>query len=313
MACASMRWRRCCTATTRAARGSGFPTCYGGRENLEAIGFLRHFNAVVGERCAGAITMAEEFDRLARRVAADQRRRTGLRLQVEHGLDARHAPLHGGGSGQPVVAPQRHDVRPALCIRRELRAAAVARRGGVWKAFADRQDARRQLAALRQSAGYLGFMWGHPGKKLLFMGGEIAQEHEWSHDGELDWAGLEDPMRLGVQRLVRDLNRLYAERAGAAPARHGLHRLPLGGRRRPAEFGVRLPALWRRNRPAGAGRLQHDAGAAIRLRHRRAACRASGRNCSTPMRRSMVDPTWATAALCGPCRCNAMARRSRWN
>ncbi len=61
---------------------------------------------------------------------------------------------------------------------------------------------------------YLGFMWGHPGKKLLFMGGEIAQEHEWSHDGELDWGALGDPLRLGVQRLVRDLNRLYAgERA----------------------------------------------------------------------------------------------------
>ena len=54
-------------------------------------------------------------------------------------------------------------------------------------------------------------MWGHPGKKLLFMGGEIAQEHEWSHDGELDWAGLDDPMRLGVQRLVRDLNHCYTK------------------------------------------------------------------------------------------------------
>ena len=67
MACASMRSRRCCIATTPAVRGKWIPNVYGGRENLEAIGFLRHFNAVVGERCAGAITVAEEFDRMARR------------------------------------------------------------------------------------------------------------------------------------------------------------------------------------------------------------------------------------------------------
>ena len=77
-------------------------------------------------------------------------------------------------------------------------------------------DNWQRFANLR---AYFGFMWGHPGKKLLFMGGEIAQEHEWSHDGELDWAALGDPLRLGVQRLVRDLNRLYAQRAGAASAR----------------------------------------------------------------------------------------------
>ncbi len=74
--------------------GQWIPNIYGGRENLEAIGFLRHFNAVVGERCHGAITIAEEFDGLARRVAADPRGRSWLRLQVEHGLDARHASLY---------------------------------------------------------------------------------------------------------------------------------------------------------------------------------------------------------------------------
>jgi 1,4-alpha-glucan branching enzyme len=68
-------------------------------------------------------------------------------------------------------------------------------------------DAWQRFANLRT---YFGFMWGHPGKKLLFMGGEIAQEHEWSHDGELDWGALNEPPRQGVQRLVRDLNRVYA-------------------------------------------------------------------------------------------------------
>jgi 1,4-alpha-glucan branching enzyme len=68
-------------------------------------------------------------------------------------------------------------------------------------------DPWQRLANLRT---YLGFMWAHPGKKLLFMGGEIAQEAEWSHDGEVEWYRLGEPAHAGVQRLLRDLNRLYA-------------------------------------------------------------------------------------------------------
>jgi 1,4-alpha-glucan branching enzyme len=67
-------------------------------------------------------------------------------------------------------------------------------------------DRWQRFANLR---AYFGFMWGHPGKKLLFMGGELAQEREWNHDIGLDWQLLEDPLHRGVQRLVRDLNRLY--------------------------------------------------------------------------------------------------------
>jgi 1,4-alpha-glucan branching enzyme len=67
-------------------------------------------------------------------------------------------------------------------------------------------DRWQRFANLR---AYFGFMWGHPGKKLLFMGGEIAQEREWNHDGEIDWFLLDDPNHVGIQRLVADLNRLY--------------------------------------------------------------------------------------------------------
>ena len=71
-------------------------------------------------------------------------------------------------------------------------------------------DAWRKLANLRS---YFGFMWTHPGKKLLFMGGELGQWKEWNHDAELDWALLDHPDHAGLQRLVRDLNRLYAAEA----------------------------------------------------------------------------------------------------
>jgi 1,4-alpha-glucan branching enzyme len=67
-------------------------------------------------------------------------------------------------------------------------------------------DTWQRFANLR---AYFGFMWTQPGKKLLFMGGEFGQDWEWNHDGQLDWAALEHPLHLGVQRLIQDLNRLY--------------------------------------------------------------------------------------------------------
>ncbi len=70
-------------------------------------------------------------------------------------------------------------------------------------------DRWQQFANLR---AYLAFMWAHPGKKLLFMGGEIGQPSEWNHDAEIPWPLLDRDDHAGVQRLVRDLNRLY--RAG---------------------------------------------------------------------------------------------------
>jgi 1,4-alpha-glucan branching enzyme len=67
-------------------------------------------------------------------------------------------------------------------------------------------DRPRQLANLR---ALLAYMWAHPGKQLLFAGGELAQEHEWRYEHSLDWHLLDDPAHAGVQALVRDLNRVY--------------------------------------------------------------------------------------------------------
>src|SRR6516165_1560373 len=67
-------------------------------------------------------------------------------------------------------------------------------------------DRWQQLANLRSLYAY---MWAHPGKKLLFMGGELAQENEWNHDAELDWRLLGQPEHAAIHRLVKDLNRVY--------------------------------------------------------------------------------------------------------
>ena len=76
-------------------------------------------------------------------------------------------------------------------------------------------DRAAKFATLR---AYYAFMFAHPGKKLLFMGQEFGQEGEWNHQGPLPWAALDDPLHKGTQRLVRDLNRLYA----GEPALHRL-------------------------------------------------------------------------------------------
>ena len=82
-------------------------------------------------------------------------------------------------------------------------------------------DRWQKFANLR---AYFGFMWTHPGKKLLFMGGEFAQDREWNHDQSLDWHLLDDPLHGGMQKLVRDLNHLYRDR----PALHRLDCEPEG-------------------------------------------------------------------------------------
>ena len=69
-------------------------------------------------------------------------------------------------------------------------------------------DRWQKLANLRCLYAY---MWAHPGKKLLFMGGELAQEDEWSEERSIDWHLLEQPEHAGIQSLVRDLNRLYRD------------------------------------------------------------------------------------------------------
>jgi len=198
------------------AQGQWIPNVYGGRENLEAIGFLRHFNAVVGERCAGALTIAEEstaWPGVSRPISEG-----GLGFSYKWNMGWMHDTLrymeedpvnrswhHNDMTfgllyafAENFVLPLSHDevVYGKGSLIRKMR-------GDNWQRFANLRT-------------YLGFMWGHPGKKLLFMGGEIAQESEWSHDGELDWGSLSDPHHLGMQRLVRDLNQTYA----SEPALH---------------------------------------------------------------------------------------------
>ncbi len=200
------------------APGQWLPNIHGGRENLEAIDFLRRLNEVVGSERTQAVMLAEEstaFPAVSR--PPDQ---GGLGFHYKWnmgwmndtlsyiGRDPIHRRYHHGevtfglvyAFTENFVLPISHDE-------------VVHGKGSLLGRMPG--DRWQQFANLR---AYLGFQFGHPGKKLLFMGCEFAQQAEWDHDRSLDWSLLELPAHAGVQRLVRDLNHLYR----AAPALHQL-------------------------------------------------------------------------------------------
>jgi 1,4-alpha-glucan branching enzyme len=148
--------------------------------------------------------------RLPRGQPAHLCRRPGLSLQVEHGLDARHAEVHVARP-HPSQPPSPWELTFGLIyaftenfVLPISHDEVVHGKGSLLAKMPG--DAWQKFANLR---AYYGFMWGHPGKKLLFMGCEFAQGREWNHESSLDWHQLEIPAHAGVQRLVKDLNQLY--------------------------------------------------------------------------------------------------------
>ena len=192
--------------------GEWSPNAHGGRENLEAIAFLRELNAVIAVEHPHALLIAEEsttFPGVTRSVAEG-----GLGFHLKWNLGwmndtlryMARDPIHRSHHhdeltfglmyawSERFVLPLSHD--EVVHGKRSL----IGRMPG---------DDWQRHANLR---AYYAFMTGHPGRKLLFMGGEFAQWREWNHDQALDWALLAEPRHAGMQRLVRDLNALYRSR-----------------------------------------------------------------------------------------------------
>ena len=189
--------------------GEWVPNRYGGRENLESVAFLQELSRVINQRVPGAILVAEEstaWPGVTR--PADE---GGLGFDFKWNMGWMHDTLHYMGEdpinrrwhhgeltfglvyafSEKFVLPLSHD--EVVYLKGSL---IEKMPGDPWQRFAN----------LR---AYFGFMWTHPGKKLLFMGGEIAQWHEWDHDAGLDWPTLGHPDHAGMQRLIRDLNAVY--------------------------------------------------------------------------------------------------------
>ncbi|AUW60222.1 1,4-alpha-glucan branching enzyme [Sphingobium sp. SCG-1] len=190
--------------------GEWVPNQYGGRENLESVDFLKRMNSVIAERCPGAITLAEESTAWPGVSAPVSQGGLGFTYKWNMGWmhDTLHYverdPLYRGwhhgeltfglvyAFSEKFVLPLSHDE-------------VVHGKGSLIRKMPG--DSWRKFANLR---AYFSFMWTHPGKKLIFMGGEIAQDREWNHDAQVDWELLDQPANAQVQRLVRDLNHVYA-------------------------------------------------------------------------------------------------------
>jgi 1,4-alpha-glucan branching enzyme len=194
--------------------GEWIPNIYGGRENLEAIGFIRHFNAVVQERCAGAITIAEEST--AWPGVSHPIHDGGLGFAFKWNMGWMHDTLHYMQEDPLYRSWHHNDLTFGLLyafsenfVLPLSHDEVVYGKGSLIRKMPG--DDWQRFANLR---AYFGFMWGHPGKKLLFMGGEIAQWDEWSHDSAIQWDLLQYPRHRGIQRLIQDLNQVYV-REGA--------------------------------------------------------------------------------------------------
>jgi 1,4-alpha-glucan branching enzyme len=190
-------------------QGEWVPNQFGGRENLEAIGFLRMLNQAVYRDHPDATMIAEESTAWPMVSRPTDAGGLGFGLKWNMGwmhdtleymkLDPINRRYHQGqltfsliyAFNENFVLPLSHD--EVVYGKGSLIGKMP---GDDWQKFAN-------LRAL------YGYMWAHPGKKLLFMGGEFGQRREWTHDGELEWWVAQLPEHAGVQHLVRDLNRVY--------------------------------------------------------------------------------------------------------
>jgi 1,4-alpha-glucan branching enzyme len=192
--------------------GEWVPNAFGGRENLEAVEFLKEFNTVVHGKHPGVLTVAEESTAWPMVSRPTYVGGLGFSLKWNMGwmhdtLDYFHRePVHRRHHHHQLtfgmlyaftenfVLPLSHDE-------------VVHGKGSLLQKMPG--DRWQQLANLR---ALLTWMWAHPGKKLVFMGAEVAQDREWSHDRSIDWHLLEHAGHRGVDTLVKTLNLLYRQR-----------------------------------------------------------------------------------------------------
>ncbi len=188
--------------------GEWIPNEQGGRENLEAIKFLQRVNEVCYSRFPGTMTIAEESTAFPGVTGMTDHGGLGFGYKWNMGWmndtlsyvsndpiyrKYDHSKMSFGlhyAFSENYILPLSHDE-------------VVHGKGSLLGKMPGSRE--QQFANLR---AYLGFMWAHPGKKLIFMGGEFAQQDEWNHEQSLDWHLLDNSMHHGMQQLIKDVNKL---------------------------------------------------------------------------------------------------------
>ncbi|MDQ1639633.1 MAG: 1,4-alpha-glucan branching enzyme [Pyrinomonadaceae bacterium] len=191
--------------------GEWVPNQFGGRENLEALAFLKELNEVTHRECPGTIMIAEEST--AWPLVSHPTYTGGLGFDFKWNMGWMHDtlkyfqtdPLFRAGNhnsltfglvyawSENFILPLSHDE-------------VVHMKGSLLNKMPGSTE--QKFANLRALYAY---MWAHPGKKLLFMGGEFGQWREWSETESLDWRLIEEPLHAGLQKLLRNVNRIYGK------------------------------------------------------------------------------------------------------
>ncbi|MGH3322355.1 MAG: 1,4-alpha-glucan branching protein GlgB [Streptosporangiaceae bacterium] len=193
--------------------GEWTPNAYGGRENLDAVEFLQEANATCYRRTPGVVTVAEESTSWPGVSRPTYVGGLGFGFKWNMGwmhdtLDyLAHDPVHRQYHHHQMTFSMMYAYSENFVLPLSHDEVVHGKRSLLSKMPGDRWQ---RLATLRALYAY---MWAHPGKQLLFMGGELAQEREWSEERSLDWELLDDGGHRGVQDLVRDLNRCYRRTA----------------------------------------------------------------------------------------------------
>ena len=183
-------------------------------------------------RKSGVLTIAEEFDDVARRHALHRERRSRLRLQMEHGLDARHARLPAQGSRLPPVRAPPDDVRAHVRVVGAIHPAALPRRGRASQGITARQDVRRSLAAFREPSRACSAGCGRTrARSSSSWEGSSRTSASGRTNRQLDWRLLDDPPHAGVHQLIGRPRRALHGRAGAVGAGREPERVRVDRRR----------------------------------------------------------------------------------
>ncbi len=296
--CASTPWPRCCTSTTPRADGEWIPNRLGGRENLDAIDFLRQLNDAIARGVPGRRHVRRGVDGVADGHRADGERRARLRRTsgtwagcTTRCSTCRREPVHRRFHHDEItfrgvyafteryVLPLSHDevVHGKGSLLGKMP-------GDEWQRFAN-------LRLL------YGMMWTQPGKKLLFMGGELATPSEWNHEATLDWSLHDAPAPRRRAALVAALNDVY--RSEPALARGDAD--PAGFSWIIGDDDTHSVFAWLRPDPTGEAPpvlAVVNATPTVHYGYRVGvpAGRPVGSSCSTPTPRSTAAAAWATSA-----------------
>ena len=267
----------------------------GGRENLEAVAFLRELNEVLHAREPGVAVIAEESTAWPGVSRPTSMGGLGFTFKWNMGwmndtlTYVEHEPVHRQFHHDELTFSLVYAWDENFVLPLSHDEVVHGKRSLLSKLPGDRWQ---QLATLR---ALYGLMWAHPGKQLLFMGGELAEWGEWSEGRSLDWPLLDDPDHAGVSAVIRDLNATYRAQPALwqvdfRPGRVRLARRRRAGRERDRVRPLRRPTAARSSASSTSRRSCARAGGC------RSPPAGAGARRSTPTRASTPAPTSATAS-----------------